>query len=208
MKRILIPKEFEHLQEELVPANLENLKLLRQNMKKDSKLNQRLTEPAANNPYYRFLVEEITPRLKRASLLYIIKLTIKDADNHGFSSYFCKAGNNITAFIAYVDTGDTIEEVKIFSLLDQKQPNPVLAKDLVKFLHENLKTRSVISWEAMKENPAVEQYNKVCKMFGLNISKNAKEIRHPKNRSLFLYVLKKEYYTPVLQKFVERYLKT
>lgn len=208
MKRILTSKEYERLQEELVPANSKNLKLLKQSMKKDPALNRRLTEPAVNNPYYRFLVEEITPRIRKASLLYIIELTIKDSDKHGFASYFCKSGMAITAFIAYIDNGNTIEEVKIFSLLDQNQPNPVLAKDLIKFLHENLKTHSMIKWAAMKENPAVEQYNKVSKMFGLNISRNNKEIKHPTNNNLFLYVLKKENYTPNLQKLVERYLKS
>jgi hypothetical protein len=208
MKRVLISKEYKHLQEELIPANSKNLKLLEQNMKKDPALNRRLTEPAINNPYYRFLVEEIAPRIRKFSLLYIIELTIKDSDKHGFTSYFCKSGMVITAFVAYIDNGNIIEEVKIFSLLDQNQPNPVLAKDLIKFLHENLKTHSMIKWETMKENPAVEQYNKVSKMFGLDISRNNKEIKHPTNNNLFRYVLKKENYTPNLQKLVERYLKS
>jgi hypothetical protein len=55
MKRVLVFKKFEHLQEELIPANSKSLKLLKQNMKDDPELNKRLTTPATNNLYYRYL---------------------------------------------------------------------------------------------------------------------------------------------------------
>jgi hypothetical protein len=190
MKRILI-NNLKHLQEKLIPADNESLKLLKQNMKNDPELTKRLTEPAMNNKYYKYLIREIAFAYRKKSLFYIIERTIKDK-NMGFIPYFCQIGNNITAFFAYMEDGDVIEDIKVFSLLDQNQLNPVLAKDLIKFLDENLKTHSIIMWRALKENPAVIQYNKVVKMFGLNITEGNKEIEDPESSYEYLYVLKKE----------------
>jgi hypothetical protein len=112
-----------------------------------------------------------------------------------------------------MEDGNIIKHMKVFSLLVQNKLNSPLVKDLVKFLDENLKTHSTITWEAMKKNPAVSQYNKVSKMFGLNITENSKnpkdnfkEIKHPDNNKKHLYVLKKELYTPEHQKAVEQFL--
>jgi hypothetical protein len=150
------------LQEELIPVNKLSWKILTQNMKEDPELKQRLTSPVLENPYYRFLVAEVAPNLRHSSLLSIIAGTQKFPE---FRSFFCKVGNKITAFVAYVEDGDIITDIKIFSFMPEKQTNPAFAKDLIHFIKENQKTHSKIEWKALKENPANRAYMAVLKLF-------------------------------------------
>jgi len=212
LKRLYKSCEKQRLREMLVPVNDNTLDLLKKNMEEDLELKQRIAiNKASEDPYYRYLVREIAPNLKNAKLIDIIKSTMESS--YGFELYFCQSDNNkLTAFIAYIDDGDIIDSLKIFSFLGEKRMNITLAKDLVKFIDDMFKTHTTIMWEALKKNPAISQYNKVCRMFGLDIPekeeeyKNCEIIKHPESSDLFLYTLKKEDYTPGLQKEVQIFL--
>jgi len=152
------------LNEALVPVNKSSMALLQKNMDEDSDLYTRMTTPVMKLPYYHYLVAEVIPTLYTVSktLMDIIILTNRHPD---FKAQFCKAGEKITAFIAYQEDKTGIKEIKAFSLLDGKQPNPTLAKDMLLFIGQKLKKGKIITWSAAKDNPAVKQYDKVIKIF-------------------------------------------
>jgi hypothetical protein len=158
---MVILKEIQ-LQEELVPVNKANWKLLTKNLGEDPELKQRLTSPALENPYYRFLVAEVAPNLRHSSLLSIIAGTQKFPE---FKAFFCKAGNKLTAYVAYVEDGDIITDIKIFSFIPEKQTNPTLARDLIHFIKNSQNTHSKIEWKALKDNPANRAYMNILKLF-------------------------------------------
>jgi hypothetical protein len=193
------------LREQLVIANEDNYNQLLQQIEDNFELKERLTNPAKDIPYYKFLIEELPLDSEESSLLDII---VSSMEQNKYTPLLCKTNNRFTAFIAYIDRNDIIEDLKVFSFLDEKYMNITLAKDLIKFIDNKFETVSIITWEALKDNPAVVGYNKVCKMFGLNIPdkyENCKEIKHPYNNKMFQYILKKEYYTYEYQQFVKNF---
>jgi hypothetical protein len=193
-------KEYESL-EEFIPVNSDSLNLLRKNMEENPKLKQRLAiSNAIENPYYKYFVRETAPIMwKHEKLFNIIIHAMKLQEGFGFELYFCKTEEKITTLIAYFDRGDTIDGLKIISFYDEERMNIAIAVDLANFLDKKIKTHSAITWEALKENPAVFQYNKICIMFGLDIPEKESE-------GYYIYTLEKERYTSDFQKNVETFL--
>jgi hypothetical protein len=165
----------------------------------------------------KLLREELVPANQQNLdlLLDIIDLTISDSERLGWQSYFCKTGSAITAFVAYIEDGSYIRNIKTFSLLGSRRQNTTLVRDLIRFIHEQLLTHDVVQWDAVKQNPAVVQYNETAPLFGLQITFDPKqgldqdipELRHPDWPYMYAYVLHRERYTPELQAKVQRYLR-
>jgi hypothetical protein len=74
---------------------------------------------------------------------------------------FSKAGNDFLGFIAYIDDGKTISGIKMASFLDdEKKAALVMARDLRKFLTDEIRTHQFITWSAYYRNMANVQYQK------------------------------------------------
>jgi len=155
---ILVP-----LKEKLIPVDRKAMDLLYAQMKADLEFSKLMTIPARSLPRYRFLVLGELPRaLRNSSLLDIIKITI-ESSSLNYNPFFSMTGSKVTAFFAYRIESNIITDIKTFSLQDS--PNGVLAKDLIFFIKDNRSKYYSIEWDALKENPANDQYLKVLRMF-------------------------------------------
>jgi hypothetical protein len=146
--------------EKRVPVTDSSLNLLYKNMDNDPVYKELLTTPAIKIPRYRYLAGEVPRFLRDKTLLDIIKASYGSAN---FRSFFSVAGNKVTGFFAYGVFGDTINEIKTFSLIGSS--NSVLAKDLIEFIKESLPIYKEIKWTAVKDNPTCVQYDKIIRRF-------------------------------------------
>ena len=76
---------------------------------------------------------------------------------------FSKAGNKFTGFLSYQEKGSEITSIKVasFKKSDAASLNPVLAKDLVTFLNQEILRRTKITWIVYEGNKsAIDQYDK------------------------------------------------
>lgn len=142
----------------------------------DQELNKLLNTPAKNLPEsYKYLVDEIYEEQEDKTLYYLIK---ESCNRLKSTSFFSMAGNKIVGFFAYIiGEENKIDEIKMFSF-DLKKNNPVLAADLIRLLDKLRETYVEINWDAMKENPACEQYNKIIKKFNGTVTAVSDKIYH------------------------------
>jgi len=156
-----------HLQEQLVSANLNELKNA---MGKDPELKTFLTTPAKDLPLqYRFLIRELSEDLENVTLFYLIEASIKmHFKGTKTVSYFSKAGDKIVGFTAYIVRGTEVIEIKMFSF-NPKRVNPVLFRDLDYLLSDLITKFTKVSWSALKENPANAAYRRANNKYGGNL---------------------------------------
>ena len=168
-----IYNENSRLQETTEKADLSKLNA---QLEVDPELNKLLNTPAkdlSNN--YKYLVDEIYEGDEDKTLYYVIKESCSRLKS---TSFFSMAGNKIVGFFAYIiGEGNKIDEIKMFSF-DLEKSNPVLAADLLRLLSKLRETYVEINWDAIKENPACEQYNKIIKKFNGTVTEVSDKIYH------------------------------
>ena len=164
-----------HLQEQLVPVNLEDLKLQIQD---DPYLEELLTVDSNKLPAkYRYLVDEEFRNAPSIGGMTLYKL-IKDSRLVAKETFFSKTDDKITGWVAYIESDedpDKVENIKMFSF-DLNSNNVVLTRDLLDLLKYLLKKYKAVSWKALAENPANKAYEKIVKKYNGEIKylKNGK----------------------------------
>ncbi|MBP5601620.1 MAG: hypothetical protein J6X78_02735 [Treponema sp.] len=140
-------------------TEIANLSKLDAQLKTDIELKNLLYTPAKDLPEkYKFLVDEIYEEYENKTLYYVIKESCRRLKT---TSFFSMAGDKIVGFFAYIiGEGNVIDEIKMFSF-DIERNNPVLAADLIRLLNKLRESYIEIRWDAIKENPANEQYKKI-----------------------------------------------
>lgn len=161
------------LQETTVKADLN---LLDAQLETDTRLNALLDTPAKDLPEnYRYLVDEIYEDEADKTLYYVIKESCSRLKS---TSFFSMAGDKIVGFFAYIiGAGNKVEEIKMFSF-DLSRNNPVLAADLMWLLNGLRETYAEINWNALKKNPANEQYRKAIKLVNGTVTEVSDKIYH------------------------------
>ena len=100
------------LQEQLVPAKLDDLKHA---MEQDNELRIFLNTPAKDLPdHYKFLVQEITPDIENKTLLSLIQTSI-DYNPYGGEviPLFSVVNNRFVGFAGYTVSGNEVLNIKI-----------------------------------------------------------------------------------------------
>lgn len=161
------------LQETTVKADLS---LLDAQLENDTELKTLLNTPAKDLPEkYKYLVDEIYEDEADKTLYYVIK---ESCNRLKSTSFFSMAGNKIVGFFAYIIGADNkIDEIKMFSF-DSSKNNPVLAADLVRLLNKLQETYVEINWDAVKENPANDQYKKIIKLVNGTVTEVSNKSYH------------------------------
>jgi len=145
------------LEEQLVPATQREFELLNQQMEHDRKLKKQLTTPIAkltrsnDVSQYEYIVGGV-PNARLYPLISILNFIIQEK-RPGSKLLFSKVGNKFTGFLTYIDNGREVNYLKMASFYDDlSKANTALAKDLISFVKETMKKRSLIRWEVEKDN--------------------------------------------------------
>jgi len=155
------------LEEQLVPATQREFELLSQQMEHDRKLKKQLTTPIAkltrpdDVSQYEYIVGGV-PNAKLYPLISILNFIIQER-RPGSKLLFSKAGDKFTGFLTYIDNGREVNYLKMASFYDDlSKANSTLTRDLIIFVKETMKKRSLIRWEVEKNNSnADDLYQKV-----------------------------------------------
>jgi len=182
---IIIRERKETLNEELLPATKDQMKLLKKQIDSDPELAKMLNSAMSDIPQYKWVFhsERQLPLLRDSSLYdALLFLSIYPK----IKLYLSKAGSKFTGFLAYKDTGTEILSMKTASFKDDKRnSNPVLANDLLNFLKAMLPKRSKIEWLAEVPNKtALAQYDKL-----LNNSNYLWTKELNKNKTMWVYTV-------------------
>ena len=143
----------------LVPGNINELDRA---IETDPELKKLLTSPQNELPSeYLYLIAEEFPNSKNYTLYDLIKLSM---DYKNITSFFSKSGDKLTGWCAYRVATDIrsgisfVDEIKMFSFNGSDRINPVLIRDLKSLLDDLLTKYPIVSWAAVKENPANKIY--------------------------------------------------
>ena len=145
----------------LVQADMQSLE---NQMAEDKSLSELLMTPAKELPVkYSYLLAEVFDGWETLTLYHLIAETFtKVPKDH---VYFSKVGDKIVGWCAYTTARDPkqgyvyVNEIKMFSF-DINRPNPVLLRDLELLINMLLDKYGIISWIAVKENPANKIYQR------------------------------------------------
>ncbi len=142
----------------------------------DTELKTLLNTPANDLPEnYKYIIDEIYKDEADKTLYYVIK---ESCNRLKSTSFFFMAGDKIVGFFAYIiGTDNKIDEIKMFSFNSDRN-NPILAADLIRILKKLRETYVEISWEAVKDNPANEQYEKVINTFNGTVKEVSSKFYH------------------------------
>jgi hypothetical protein len=169
----------EFLEEQLVPAKLDDLKHA---MEQDKELYTFLNTPAKDLPeHYKFLVDEIYNDSENTTLYSLIKLALTYRMRGTQTiSYFSKSGSKITGFAAYIlyVYGNEVIEIKMFSFNPSQGSDAVLIRDLNNLLRDLVQKYNRVSWSAMKDNPANRIYEKAIEIYGGTMKEKKEEIHY------------------------------
>ena len=164
---ILDYKTGQRLDEQLVPANLNDLNVA---MKQDKELYTFLNTPAKDLPdNYKYLVDEITSDIENKTLLDLISVSLTLGGMRGrIKSFFSKVGNKISGFVGYQvnNTNTEVLEIKMFSFDPSRGGGSALVWDLHKLFQKLTQEYSKVSWAAMSNNPANAIYKKAIEHYG------------------------------------------
>ena len=159
-------EEWASITSALVPGNISELDKA---VESDSDLKKLLTSPQNDLPSeYLYLIAEEFPNSKDYTLYDLIKLSMSYKN---IVSYFSKSGDKITGWCAYRIATDVrsgisfVDEIKMFSFNSSSRINPVLIRDLKTLLDELLTKYPIVSWGAVKENPANKIYAKALEEY-------------------------------------------
>lgn len=146
-----------------------NKQLLENQMQSNETLKNLLMKPASELPEkYTYLLAEVFEGWKDTTLWHLIEETFRKIPSDQI--FFSMAGNEIVGWCAYTTKRDPksgtiyVDEIKMFSF-DINRPNPVLLRDLESLIKDLLEKYSMVSWVAVKENPANRIYQKAIEKY-------------------------------------------
>ena len=150
------------LEEKLEPATKKQFDLLEDQILKDKETQEMLMPPMKDIPQYRWIFrsELQLDIIKNINLFEGIKALNSISK---IKVLFSKAGSKFTGFLAYQEKGSEITSIKMasFKKADAKSLNPVLIKDLVNFLNQEISRKTKITWIVYEDNnSAINQYDR------------------------------------------------
>lgn len=148
-------REKMHLNEELIPANLNDLT---KEMERNPNLKKLLNTKAVDLPEkYKYLVDEVYEDSSDVCLYDLIRESQRKLGKD--KVFFSKNGDNLVGWAAFETdrSKKKVTEIKMFSF-DLSKPNIVLLGDLHKLLKQLLSKYEEVTWAAIKENPANKIY--------------------------------------------------
>jgi hypothetical protein len=171
-EEVLKESNYQHLQEQLIDAKLEELEKA---MEDDRELGKFLNmkgkdfENSKDENYrkYLLLIQELTDDYREKSLLDIIKdsLSYKVYYGQKLVSKFSRNNNGkLIGFAAYLAEEDIVKQIKIFSFNPIKE-DQTFPKDLIGLIKELRMKYHKIHWSARKESKRNRRYRDIVKMF-------------------------------------------
>jgi hypothetical protein len=133
------------LDEKLERATQQQFDLLQEQIDSDSETAKMLTPKMEDVPQYQWLYDGPT----EGGHSLFDGLRFIGLFENKYELFFSKAGSKFTGFLAYLDTGREISNIKMGSFFDdKKKSNPTLAIDLIRFVDQQITHRVKISWRA------------------------------------------------------------
>ena len=146
------------LNEKLIPVGGTNMSHLNHQMDIDEELKNTLMTKLKDNKNYKGLIPPNDREEYANYTLYkYIKETIKTS---GYKSFFIEDKGALTGFMAYMDMGDEVTGIIVFSF-DLSKNNVELVRDMIKFVEDMLDKSKTVNWVAMDDNKdAIKIYKK------------------------------------------------
>jgi len=161
------------LTEELRPVDM---KILKGAMRKDKSLESFLTTQARELPSnYRYLVQDISD-FEDYTLYDIIYWSAFQPNLKRFISF---VGDKPIGFVAYEETDNSIEEIKMFSFNPKQSSGTLLLRDLnnliKQFINEGY---DYVKWSAYPGNPAIKIYDRVIDKYNGKVENRGDRLRY------------------------------
>jgi hypothetical protein len=159
---ILIEKR---LREKLAPFNQKYLDIIMGKSESDENFRIRIYTPIRSLPKYAYLVQDERSAIRDVSLMDIMFSGVVRPSMT--NKYFSFSGDlkEPIGFLAYRKVDDCIEEMILFSFLEER--SGVIVKDFNLLIKKELPTVKSLKWKVNKNNlRAIQIYDKLVKPYG------------------------------------------
>ena len=154
------------LREYLDPATEKDIDKLLLQMKEYFYLDNKLSTPIEENPQYEYINSNIIPRVKKRTLLFIIKYICR---KNIYKAYFAKCiyrNNEITGFVSYIDNDYFLKDLIVLSFEEEEsREKEAIIYYLFYLFREKLEKESKIIVEICNNDSKTDYYcSKTLKM--------------------------------------------